>query len=184
MATPGLNDDEVAGGPDWVTSETYDIDAQGADSPAESDEQWMQRVRPMARLLLAERFKLKIRHEMRIFQLTLWLWPRMGQNCWKFVPMPIRGASVAMGIGKFQFTATTPGNLGWVLSNRPDLARRPVLDRTALDGYYSFTFQAPAADNAALSQASPAALQLSGRPAWPEPGACHHLHGHHHHRTY
>lgn len=158
---PGLNDDEVAGGPDWVTSETYDIDAQGADSPAESDEQWMQRVRPMARLLLAERFKLKIRHEMRDLPAYALVVAKDGPKLLEVRSDANQGGVRAMGIGKFQFTATTPGNLGWVLSNRPDLARRPVLDRTALDGYYSFTFQAPAADNAALSQASPAALSAA-----------------------
>jgi uncharacterized protein (TIGR03435 family) len=55
----GRPDYRIVGGPDWLTTERFDIDAK-SDGPA-SREQMMQ----MLQTLLADRFKLKAHHETR-----------------------------------------------------------------------------------------------------------------------
>lgn len=55
-----LKDDGLLGGPDWVGSERYDINAK-PESPV-SDE----RARSMLQTLLVDRFQLKVHHETRL----------------------------------------------------------------------------------------------------------------------
>lgn len=51
---------QITGGPDWVRTDPYDISATSpGDVPTESFDWW----RPMLRSLLADRFKLVLRHE-------------------------------------------------------------------------------------------------------------------------
>jgi len=61
---------KVEGGPSWVRSDPYDIEAKVEDSQMTgwdklSDEERRARVQPMLRTLLAERFHLKLHTEMR-----------------------------------------------------------------------------------------------------------------------
>ena len=64
-----LSQDQVSGGPGWIKSEIFDIDAKVGDSLVEHewkkisfDQQWGQ-VMLMLQSLLADRFKLRVNHE-------------------------------------------------------------------------------------------------------------------------
>jgi uncharacterized protein (TIGR03435 family) len=57
-----LKDYQVSGGPDWIASDRFDIDAKAAD-PSAGEPQ----MRLMLQTLLAERFQLKIRQEAKEF---------------------------------------------------------------------------------------------------------------------
>jgi uncharacterized protein (TIGR03435 family) len=65
-----LADDQVVGGPDWMNSKYYDIDAKVEDSLAEQirqhPEQLAQQMRLMLQSLLADRFKLQVSHSTNV----------------------------------------------------------------------------------------------------------------------
>jgi len=64
-----LQDQQIAGGPGWITSEHFDIVANSEASNLSPDDRWM-----MVRALLADRFKLKMHTEPReqsVFALVL-----------------------------------------------------------------------------------------------------------------
>jgi uncharacterized protein (TIGR03435 family) len=52
---------QLSGGPTWVTSERFDVEAK---ADGEETLNW-DRARPMLQLMLADRFKLKVRREMK-----------------------------------------------------------------------------------------------------------------------
>jgi len=58
----GLKGYQVSGGPAWITSDRFDIDAKAADASAGEPQ-----MRLMLQTLLAERFQLKIRQETKEF---------------------------------------------------------------------------------------------------------------------
>ena len=53
-----LQDDQVVGGPSWLTSDRFDIDAKAAD-----DRAFLSQLAPMLQALLADRFKLMVHHD-------------------------------------------------------------------------------------------------------------------------
>jgi uncharacterized protein (TIGR03435 family) len=64
-----LHDQQIAGGPDWITSEHFDIVADSEAANLSPQDRWM-----MVRALLADRFKLKMHAEPReqpVFALVL-----------------------------------------------------------------------------------------------------------------
>jgi uncharacterized protein (TIGR03435 family) len=118
----------------------FDIDAKVDDSLAQSDDKWPEQVRPMVQSLLADRFQLKVRRETMerpAYALVL------DKNGPKFAadPHPEKGGVHGLGPGKLQFISSRLSDLAWVLTLRPELGRRLVLDKTGLEGNYSFTFQ-------------------------------------------
>jgi bla regulator protein BlaR1 len=133
-------DDQIVGGPEWMRSEMFDLDATVAQALAEKEEEWPDQVGPMLKSLLANRFKLKIRHERMdrpVYALVvakggLKLSPDNSQS---------DGGIRALGQGKFQLTSSTMSNLTRLLSGRPSLGQRTVLDKTGLLDRYSFNVQ-------------------------------------------
>ena len=65
----------LSGGPDWVRSETYDIEATAGTLPPEmSYEARLKRVKLMLQTLLAENFQLRLRHsvkDMPVYRVTV-----------------------------------------------------------------------------------------------------------------
>jgi uncharacterized protein (TIGR03435 family) len=59
----GVEDYQVTGGPGWIDSDRYDIKAKAENAGAGKPEMTV-----MLQSLLADRFKLKVRREMRDFQ--------------------------------------------------------------------------------------------------------------------
>src|SRR4029077_937925 len=68
MNAYGVQFSQIAGGPDWLSSDTWSIDARAAGNPTRDE------LMLMLRSLLAERFRLKVHHESRetsVFALTI-----------------------------------------------------------------------------------------------------------------
>jgi uncharacterized protein (TIGR03435 family) len=168
------NPAQISGGPGWIKSDVFDVEAK-VDVPwfdslfgrgwekLSHAEQWKQAML-MLQSLLADRFKLKISHEMKdlpVYELVL------AKNGAKFAEdntHPEVGAVTALGLGKLELTSCDFGPFVSTLSAQPELQGRVLLDKTGLTGHYTFTFQwtpevarpngGPSADNASTSESS------------------------------
>jgi uncharacterized protein (TIGR03435 family) len=149
---------ELSGGPNWIDSERFDIDAKVNDTPEDLGEHAFEetgnRRRLMLQSLLADRFQLKITHqnkELAVYALIV------GKNGPKFhestTPAPdpaassdrpraseasARGPRVMMRVGELTMTEAPMSLLADALSGR--LGRR-VIDQTGLKGKYDLTLQ-------------------------------------------
>lgn len=125
-----INFDQISGGPDWLDSERYDVEAR-PERPSTA-----QQIHLMLQTLLTDRFKLVLRRETRelsIFALVL------DKAAPKFRPHQ-GGAEVAFGIrpgdkGQVVFDGVPMSRLAWFLSMR---LHRTVVDKTELTGVYDF----------------------------------------------
>jgi bla regulator protein blaR1 len=144
-----LNPDQISGGPDWIKSDLFDIDAKIEKSLVDgkwkktnlSVEEQSNQVMLMLRSLLADRFKLRIRHEMKELPVYALVFAKNGPKFAEDNTHLEIGGITARGRGKFEVTSATLSRLVFVLSMQPELGGRVVLDKTGLQGRYSFTFQ-------------------------------------------
>jgi uncharacterized protein (TIGR03435 family) len=142
-----LSREQISGAPDWAKSELYEINAKLEDSLFEGRwkklawEQQQNQVMLMLRSLLADRFKLKVRHETKelpVYALVL------AKNGPKFAEdnshLEIRAIN-ARGRGKIEATSADFALFADFVSWQPELDGRIVLDKTGLRGHYSFKFE-------------------------------------------
>jgi bla regulator protein BlaR1 len=124
---------QVSGGPGWVTSERFDIDAK---ADGETELTW-DRARPMLQAMLADRFKLKVRREMKdvvAYDLVIAKGgPKFKENTDPDVKHP--GFSMYVNGDGAHFKATK-GQLSGLILQLPFYAGRPVVDKTGLAGGY------------------------------------------------
>jgi uncharacterized protein (TIGR03435 family) len=126
----------LAGGPEWISTARYDIDAKGPDPSVANPEVW-----EMMRSLLIERFHLKYHiedREMTVFALTVG--PRghkltlgedgrcaeeikAGKNCGDILVPPF-------GTGMYNMP------IGALITGIGQRAGRPIIDKTGLTGKY------------------------------------------------
>lgn len=135
----GVKDFQVTGGPAWLGTERYDIDAKMEKNDISDDDLWMS-LQP----LLLERFHLKFHREtkqMPVFALTV---VKGGP---KFSVHKVSaegndqqrlGVSIGSGKGKLMATKTTMARFCDSLGHQVD---RIVIDRTGLKGDYDFTVE-------------------------------------------
>jgi uncharacterized protein (TIGR03435 family) len=154
MSIP-LRDDQILGGPSWISSERYDIDAKLDDSQVEPLEklptgQHLLQTRLRVQSLLADRFKLVVRDETKevpVYALVI------AKNGPKFqeakpgdtYPNGLKGPDgrshpglMSMAGGHLTGQAIPMATLAGLLSLP---LGRTVLDRTGLKGDYDFTLQ-------------------------------------------
>ncbi|MGO8735278.1 MAG: TIGR03435 family protein [Terriglobia bacterium] len=143
----GLSPDQLSGGPDWIKSELYDIDAKVDDSLVEGewkrlsfDQRWNQ-VMLMLQTLLADRFKLRVRHETKELPVYALVLAKNGPKFAEDNSHPEIGAISYRGRGKLEAISCDFSLFAGILSFQPELGGRVVLDKTGLHGHYSFTFQ-------------------------------------------
>ncbi len=145
-------DSELSGATGWISSENYDIDAKpevpppGAPKLTFTEEE--DRRRLMIQSLLADRFKLAVRHEAKdlpIYALVVAKnGPKLTQSAVQSDPPlnptpgsgPRRGAM--MGIGELTLQTTPIAMLCDALSRQ---LGRPVVDQTGLKGNYDLTLK-------------------------------------------
>jgi uncharacterized protein (TIGR03435 family) len=141
-----LKDDRLSGGPSWINSERYDIDAKESDQAAEAMQklpldQRVERIRLMVQSLLADRFKLRVNRQTKELPIYVLV---VAKNGPKLTPTP-QGApkdpDIAGGRGQFTGTAVPMNVLAYSLAQLPEIDGHVVLDQTALKGNYDFALQ-------------------------------------------
>ena len=137
----GFEGRRIIGGPDWMRSQRYQIDAKIDDSQFAA----MQKLAPydqrtqvklMQQALLADRFKLKVHFETRempAFELVV------AKGGPKLTPAATPGERTQLGMLNDTFTATNATLDQWIHS--PFMGGRNVINRTGLDGAYDFSLK-------------------------------------------
>lgn len=136
---------QVSGGPNWINSEEYDIDAKPGDLQVEElqklpVDQQADRVRLMVQSLLADRFKLKVNHatkELPVYALVVL------KNGPKLAPGTAgpKGSRISGSRGSLRGTSAPISLLVHTLAPLPELDGRVILDETGLEGRYDFLLQ-------------------------------------------
>jgi uncharacterized protein (TIGR03435 family) len=131
----GIKKFQLVGGPAWLTSERFDIEAKPA-APVTRDE-----CNLMVRELLAERFQLAIHKEVRQLPVYRLMVAKNGPKMRKVQP------GAPLGIKTFSTTSgqlSTRGNsmaqLAGMLAITGELENQ-VIDATGLEGSYEFTLE-------------------------------------------
>jgi len=128
----GVNGMYVDGGPDWLRSDRFDIDAR---QPA--DAQSFAAMPVMMKGALADRFQLQVHREMRDSPV---LFLTVGKGGPKLIRSAPEDEPQTLGRpGELAATKITMAGLASVLSRS---LGRAVLDRTGLDGAYNITLRA------------------------------------------
>jgi len=157
----GIQDDQILGGPEWLTTDKYDIQAKIRRPTAEQTEKLDENQRfriPGLRLqaLLAERFKLVFHRETRnlpVYELIV------GENGAKLQPSTAtsptagsdskaEGRKVFVGPGQLRGQGIPLAVLVDVLGKQ---LGRSIVDRTGLTGNYDLTLEWPADENRSSS---------------------------------
>jgi uncharacterized protein (TIGR03435 family) len=132
----GRPDYRVVGGPDWLTTERFDIDAK-TEGPA-SREQMMQ----MLQALLAERFKLSAHRDTRELRAYALMITKAGSKVARAKPdetemfLQRRKDDPAGPVQELVVQRNTLSRFADYLARQ---FSQPVLDKTGLEGDYSFT---------------------------------------------
>jgi uncharacterized protein (TIGR03435 family) len=125
-----VRDDQVSGGPGWLTSDYFDMNAR-AERPSSIEE-----LHGMLRNLIKERFKLRMHVETKEHPVYVLTVDKTGV---KMTPRDIAstGDALIQQSGPATLTArfTSMDYFAWLLSFFVD---RPILDRTGLKGVYDF----------------------------------------------
>jgi bla regulator protein blaR1 len=148
---------QISGGPGWIGSQGYDIEAKVDDSTAAAlqklpREERMDQFRLMLRSLLADRFKLKVSHETKelpVFALVIGkggpkLTPASApstQPAGANAPGGQRGPGIMMSPGGIKGRGMPIHTFAEVLARQPELGGRLVLDQTGIKGNYDFTLE-------------------------------------------
>lgn len=168
-STPNLKRVSITGGPGWTRSETYAINAK-AEGPAPV----AQMMGPMLRALLEDRFKLKVHHEAKegpVYVLTLAkggskLQPLKEGSCIPldlnhFPPPPAPGEPPPNICGNQQMRfngkilsakATGISVADWAGGMLAEMVGRPVIDKTGLEGKFTFEFEVAPDSSMAMFQ--------------------------------
>jgi len=143
---------QIEGGPEWMSSRAFDINAKVDDQTAArwskmTQQQTDEERGSMLRSLLADRFHLKFHHETREMpSLVL----RVAKNGSK-LQLPRAEHDLPAGVplsrinfpgrGRMDGHSALMSNLARSLAAEPEIAGRPVIDKTGLAGGYDFTLR-------------------------------------------
>lgn len=148
-------DDQVSGGPPWVSSTRFDLDAKedaalAAEVARLPQQQQGEQIRAMLRDLITQRFCLQLHHESRelaVYQLVV------AHGGTKLLPAaqpavstdgkpdkPSRWVRFA-GVGELEGYSADISTLVTALSMQPEIGGRLVVDKTGLTGEYDFTLK-------------------------------------------
>ena len=128
-----ITDRQVSGGPGWIASEGYDIDAK-AELPTTREQLYL-----MLQTLLADRFRLVLRLETREMPVYALAVDKAGSKLKRHespdgVPPVIKSGAR----GQVVFQNVPLSRLSWFLSTQ---VGRSVIDKTGLTGNYDFTLE-------------------------------------------
>lgn len=125
-----LNNSQISGGPSWLDTDLYDVDAK-ADGPHTLDELHM-----MFQNLLVDRFKLQFHKETRTLPAYELVVDKSGSKMTENdkpedFDIPIQ----PRGFGSIQATHSSMSYFSWFLSQ---VLNKPVVDQTELTKFYDF----------------------------------------------
>jgi len=125
--------DQISGAPGWAGSDHYDLDATAGDRPITNDQ-----MRTMLQALLADRFQLRVHRETKEVPMYALVVAKNGPKLKEWQPDETpRNSITADGTGMHMEVAKgTMAQLANRLSGNG--AGRPVMDQTALAGFYTF----------------------------------------------
>lgn len=130
-----LTDRQVSGGPAWINTDVWDIEAK-AEHPSTIDE-----LHVMFQNLLVDRFHLQFHYENKEMSAYALVVDKSGSKMKvndspEPFEIPIQGA----GRGVLKGTHVSMSYLTWFLAGAP-MIDRPIVDKTGLPGFYDFTFE-------------------------------------------
>jgi uncharacterized protein (TIGR03435 family) len=157
-----IRDFQIVGGTGWLTTDRFDLVARsesGESRAPRADE--MKTTRLKLQALLADRFKLMVRHETREMQEFVLGVDKDGTKLLAEKSTPAQNSGIQSTCGHMIGTRATMANLTIYLSRQ---LSRPVLDATRLTERYSFQLSwtpelAPCADSAENAPSLFTALQ-------------------------
>jgi uncharacterized protein (TIGR03435 family) len=131
----GVNNNQIAGGPTWIDSDVFSIEARPESATAfQSDSERQRNVPAMLQTLLADRFKVVVHSEKReqpAYDLVIAKGgPKLRETDPSFTSQNLNGRSgnlVAEGLPMSAWAASLSRQLG-----------RSVIDKTGLSGRYDF----------------------------------------------
>jgi bla regulator protein BlaR1 len=147
----GVQDNQISGGPAWINTERYDVDTKYTtsipdDSPLRSlpdnGPHALDQRRLMVHLLLADRFKLAVHHEVKELPADLLL---VGPNGSKLNEVQVQPDSIVQSRfleSKNQLVGRQT-NLSGLVRSLSQRTGSLVIDETKLKGLYDFTFDWP-----------------------------------------
>jgi len=176
------SDAQLIGGPGWVNSDRFDIEAKEDETQTQAlnklpPPEMSKQVRMMLQSLLADRFGLKVSHTTRELPVYALVIAKGGPKLTPTTTPPIvppgdqppggdpakktfnRGIRMA-GNGDLTGMAATTAFLADVLSRQPELGNRLVEDKTGLTGEYDWTLKwtpAPMDSSSSVEGAAPPA---------------------------
>ena len=157
-----LEENRILGGPGWINSEKFDVEAKVKDSLVNEEEKkrpfnvWIDQIRLMVQTMLAERFKLKVSFETKELPIYALVVATHGPKLTKSEILPLgplgakrpeAGHGPALNIrfsrGAVQLSGkgVSMGFLAKALSGRADVDDRDIVDQTGLKDRYDFSLR-------------------------------------------
>ena len=151
----GIEEHQISGGPNWLKSDHYDIDAK-MDSPTAdavhklNEDQRRRATEHMLQVLLADRFKLAVHHDSKELSIYALVVAKNGPKLKEAKPGDTypNGIKGPDGIGRAGLMRMGRGQLTGQALPLSALARlltdqlgRTVVDKTGLSGNYDYTLQ-------------------------------------------
>jgi uncharacterized protein (TIGR03435 family) len=148
---------QIAGGPAWLDTDSYDIEAKAEGEPTK------EQMLTMVQALLADRFSLRIHRESKegnVYALTV---AKGGHKL-----TPPTGDTAFIGLYRYD-PASEPGvhyslagkraTLAMIANHLSQVLRRPVIDRTGIEGEFGFKVDYAVDDNPDSGSSLPSAVQ-------------------------
>lgn len=148
----GVLDFQIDGGPKWIDSDRFDIQA----STGRSEAIQMSELGPLLQELLKDRFHLVTHRETRERQTYVLLVDKDGPKLRATEGTPAQSMSVVTqrgltGTTKMVGNGVTMGALAYRIAIQPMFVGRTAIDKTGLTGFYDFTLEWEAGDDAESS---------------------------------
>ena len=152
----GVPDSQILGGPTWLDSIMFDIDAKSdpavdAELRALPPEQARQQKQLMVQSLLADRFDLKVHQETRQLPIYALVVAKDGP---KFKPSQINGTTIDTGRARLHI-AGSDDTIGILARELAQVLGRVVVNQTGLSGRYDLSLRWTPDDAAASASSSP-----------------------------
>ena len=148
----GLLDFQITGGPNWLSTARFDIQATTNDpEPITAQE-----LGPMLQHLLADRFHLVVRHESRPMKAYVLVVAKQGSKLHEAAGTPENSMSGVnqrgtSGTAKMIGSGVPMSALAYRIAEQTPFRGDMVIDKTGLTGFYDFTLEWEVGENAGSS---------------------------------